>query len=182
MNCGNNASTCIQMVASNEAYYSIIHKPTRITTASQTIIDLIITNDVTTITYLIIFLSDITDCCPMACVEVGDSSHKSCAASACAITLKILRHKRFCKPKNNCADSAIASASRKRTRKCDVLKSIILVDSLPKPHKVTLRNQYLKQSMHATKLLNKKLLIFFKKCKHLQKCRLTFLGEEHLYT
>ena len=30
--------------------------------------------------------------------EVGSTSHKICAASARATTLKILRRKRFCKP------------------------------------------------------------------------------------
>ena len=41
-----------------------------------------------------------------------------------------------------------------RKRKYEVLKSRILIDSLLKPHWVTVRNQYLKQIMHATKLVN----------------------------
>ena len=40
-----------------------------------------------------------------------------------------------------------------RKRKYEVLKSRILIDSLLKPHSVTVRNQYLKQIMHATKLV-----------------------------
>ena len=44
--------------------------------------------------------------------EVGSASHKSCAASALATTLKILRRKRFRKPqKNNCASSARESVT-----------------------------------------------------------------------
>ena len=68
---------------------------------------------------------------------------KSCAASARATTLKILR--------------------RKHMRECNVLKSIILIDSLLKLCKATIWNQYSKQIMHATKYVNKRLLISFKK-------------------
>ena len=67
MNCCSNASTSTQMVASNGAY-SLIDKPTHITNTSQTVIDHIITNDTTSIIYPIIFLSDITDHHPVACV------------------------------------------------------------------------------------------------------------------
>ena len=58
--------------------------------------------------------------------EMGSASHKSCAASLRAAILKILRRKRFRKPKT------IIARKRKHKRKCDVLKSIVLIDSLLK--------------------------------------------------
>ena len=80
MNCCNNASTYTQMVASNRAYL-LMDKPIRITNTSQTFIDHIITNDTISITYPIIFLSDITDHYPVACVltnSIYEQKNKHC--------------------------------------------------------------------------------------------------------
>ena len=52
--------------------------------------------------------------------EVDSTSHKSCTASARATAQKILRHRHFRKPKKK--------LRHKRNRKCDVSKSIILID------------------------------------------------------
>ena len=48
--------------------FSLIGKPTRMTNTSQTFTDHILTNDTTNIIYPIIFLSEITDHYPVACV------------------------------------------------------------------------------------------------------------------
>ena len=59
---------------------------------------------------------------------------------------------------DNLAPQAFLQAQKKlrRKRKYGVLKSIILIDSLLKLRLATEQNQYSKQIMHATKLVNKK--------------------------
>ena len=71
--------------------------------------------------------------------------------------------------------------NRKRTSKCDVLKNINLIDLLHKVRQITVRNQYLKQIMHATKLIYKKWLISFKNTNIWKAHHLTPLGEKRLY-
>ena len=56
--------------------------------------------------------------------EVGSASHKNCAASSRASTLKICTASVSLSPKKD--------LRRKRYRKCDVLKSIILIYSFLK--------------------------------------------------
>ena len=68
---------------------------------------------------------------------MGSASHKSCAASAHATTLKILRRKRFRKPQK-----IIVLQAQPLAR--DVLKRIILIDLLLKPHWVTVRKPIFK--------------------------------------
>ena len=83
--------------------------------------------------------------------EVGSASHKSCTSSA--TTLKTMHRKCFRKPRK-------ITALQAQVRRFEMYTSS---HSLLKPHLVTVRNQYLIQIMHATKLVNKKLLISFKK-------------------
>ena len=98
--------------------------------------------------------------------EVGSANHKSCAASARATTLKILRRKGFRKPKK----------LLRRKRKCDVLKSVILIDLLLKMPKARVQNQYSTQIMQAIKIVNKRLLISFEKHKDFKCALLNLLG------
>ena len=72
---------------SNNGAFSLINKPTRVKSVSQTTIDHIITNDSTHVIYPIIFLSDLTDHYPIACCVTGDSNRTN---------LKIKQDNHYC--------------------------------------------------------------------------------------
>ena len=74
--------------------------------------------------------------------------------------MKIMRRKRFCKPKK-----IIAPQAQQQVWRFKKYNSIGLLLTL---YKTTVQNQHSKQIMHATKFVNKKLLISFKKYKHLK--------------
>ena len=67
INFSNHATSYMQVIASIGAFL-IIGKPTRVTNFSKTTIDHIISNDVDNVIYPGIFLSDITDHYPIACI------------------------------------------------------------------------------------------------------------------
>ena len=85
---------------------------------------------------------------------MGSANHKSCAASKRATTLKVLRHKRFRKPKKIIAAQPLAQVWRFEMHSFNLLTA-----------QTSLGYELI---MHATKLVNKKLLISFKKYKHLK--------------
>ena len=94
--------------------------------------------------------------------EVGSASCKSCAASARATIPKIMCRKRFRKPKKIIAPQAQPQVWRFEKYNFNWLTAQTALS--------TVRNQYSKQIMPAAKLVNTRLLISFKKYKHLKLC------------
>jgi len=63
------------MLTSNSAL-RLIDKPTRVTDLSATILDDVITNNISNVVHLCIFLSDLSDHYPVACIVSGKPSKK----------------------------------------------------------------------------------------------------------
>ena len=109
--------------------------------------------------------------------EVGSASHKSCAASARATNLNILRRKRFRKPQKIIAPQAQPLAQVWRFEMCNS-NWLTAQTSLGHGTKLIFKTNYARYQTSKQKILD---FLWKLQAFENEHC-LTSLGEEHIYT